>query len=177
MSEDKPLQPISQLPRVLLHFSSPGWGGSHAAFSHQHSWNRTLGWALGSCPAMPGNLSLPHCFYCCCCLEYHLRHETTTSFFFHYHLVWSGNWTQLGSSPLGADGAGGAIAKASSPCSHICWLVLAVGWGLSRPLDWNTYMDSMWPGLPQAWWLDFQDECPQGEPMEAVLPYLTQPLK
>lgn len=26
MSEDKPLQPISQLPRVLLHFSSPGWG-------------------------------------------------------------------------------------------------------------------------------------------------------
>lgn len=105
----------------------PWLGGSRAVFSRQHSWNRQLGWALGSCPATPGNVPFPHCFCCCCCLADYLRHETTTSFLLlSSYVVWE---LDSGSSPLGClvgvDGAGGALAKASSPCTHICWLVLA----------------------------------------------------
>lgn len=147
----------------------PWLGGSRAVFSRQHSWNRQLGWALGSCPATPGNVPFPHCFCCCCCLADYLRHETTTSFFIIIILCGLGIGLRQFSPGMSRGCRWSWWSPRQGVLTMYTHLLAGVGWALSRLLDWNTYMDSMWLGFLRAWWLGFQNECPQREPMEPSL--------
>lgn len=45
----------------------------------------------------------------------------------------------------------------------------------AEALDWNICLRDL--GFLVAWWLGSQDECPQREHVEAVSPFLNQPLK